>query len=238
MAAVRIKTIIIDGIKYEGLIDASLQSGIPRSTLQRKCKENANRFEYKGKKIEHYLIKPEIKKDERKEKQCTSCKNILPNNTDYFRLDSAKVRLNHGVVLTSQCISCKEKQKSELMIKKRLEARESGTTLYAQMTKEKQEYHIKRNSEYGKINRDYINGKVRERRKRKTQGAINANLQSKKRNKEEANIATNYYIARLIYRNNKELTIKELLSYPDLLDLHRSNLKLKRACKALETSMN
>jgi len=47
-----------------------------------------------------------------------------------------------------------------------------------------------------------------------------------------------YYIARLIFRNNKELPIKELLQYPELLDLHRANLKLKRVCNQLKTSTN
>ena len=235
MAAVRIKIIIINGVKYEGLINASLQSGIPRSTLQRHCKENANRFEYKGMKIEHYLIKPEIKKDTRTEKQCTECKKVLPNNTDYFRLDKAKVKLNHGVVLTSKCISCKESHKSKLMKERRRKARELGTTLYAEMPQEKKEYHIKRNSEYSKLNREYINGKMRERRKRKTQGAVNAGLKSKLNHREEVENISDYYVAKLIYKNNKELTVQELLQHPEYLDLHRANLKLKRACNQLKT---
>lgn len=238
MAAVRIKIIIIDGVKYEGLINASLQSGIPRSTLQRHCKENANRFEYKGMEIEHYLIKPEIKKDTRVEKQCTECKKVLPNNTDYFRLDKAKIKLNHGVVLTSKCISCKEAHKSKLMKDRRLNAKNNGTTLYAQMTQDKKEYHIKRNNEYSKKNREKINEKCKYRRKIKTVGAINANLKHRENQKKHVDNMPDYYIARLIFRNNKELSIKELLQYPDLLDLHRANLKLKRVCNQLKTSTN
>ena len=234
MAAVRVKIIIIDGIKYKGLIGASLQSGIPESTLQRKCKENAKEFQYKGFTISHYLTKPEIKKDTRAEKQCTECKKVLPNNTDYFRLDNAKVKLNHGVVLTSKCISCKESHRSELMKERRKKARELGTTLYAEMPREKKEYHIKRNSEYGKLNREYINGKVRERRKRKTQGAVNAGLKSKLNHREDVKNISDYYVAKLIYKNNKELTPQELMKHPEFLDLHRANLKLKRACRALK----
>lgn len=238
MAAVRIKIIIIDGIKYQGLINASLQLGISSSTLQRKCKENAKRFEYNGKTIDHYLIKPEIKKDTRIEKQCTSCKNILPNNTDYFRLDNAKVKKNHGIVLSAECISCKEKYKSELMINRRLKARKEGSSLYAQMTQEKKEYHIKMNSLYSKLNRSKINDKCKERRKIKTPGVINANLKHKENQKKHVDDMPDYYIARLIHKNNKELSIKELLQHPEYLDLHRANLKLKRACKALKISMN
>jgi len=238
MAAAKIKIFKINGVEIKGIISASSLLGISQSTLLRKYKENEV-FECNGKIVEHWVIKPESKGiDTRTEKQCTSCKNILPNNTDYFRLDNAKVKLGHSIILTSQCIKCKEKQKSISESNRRLNARNNGTTLYAQMPQDKKEYHIKRNNEYSKTNREKINEKCRYRRKIKTIGVINANQKHKENQKKLVDNMPDYYIARLIFRNNKELPIKELLQYPELLDLHRANLKLKRVCNQLKTSTN
>jgi hypothetical protein len=176
-----------------------------------------------------------ISKDKRLEKQCTKCKQIKPNNTDFFRLDSNKIKLNHTIVLSSQCIVCKEKRKSEYMKEKRAKARERGTTLYSELSDEKKKYLIKWNTEYGKRNKDRINEMRRYRRKTNTKGCINARLRNKEKSKRDTIIMTNYYIARLVTRNNKELTVNELYKYPQLLDLHRANLKLKRICRTLET---
>lgn len=238
MAAAKIKIFKINGVEIKGIISASSLLGISQSTLLRKYKENEV-FECNGKIVEHWVIKPESKGiDTRTEKQCTSCKNILPNNTDYFRLDNAKVKLGHSIILTSQCIKCKEKQKSISESNRRLNARNNGTTLYAQMPQDKKEYHIKRNNEYSKTNREKINEKCRYRRKIKTIGVINANQKHKENQKKLVDNMPDYYIARLIFRNNKDLPIKELLQYPELLDLHRANLKLKRVCNQLKTSTN
>ena len=174
MAAVKIKIFKINGVEIKGIIDASSILGISQSTLLRKYKENEI-FECNGKIVEHWITKPESKGiDTRAEKQCTSCKNILPNNTEYFRLDNAKVKLGHSVILTSQCIKCKEKQKSISASNRRLNARKEGTTLYAKMPSDKKEYHIKRNCLYSKLNREKINEKCRGRRKIKTPGVIYA----------------------------------------------------------------
>ena len=44
-------------------------------------------------------------------KTCTKCKKELPNNENYFHLDSSKVRLGHLVVLASACKVCKNERK-------------------------------------------------------------------------------------------------------------------------------
>lgn len=234
MAAVRVRIFKINGIEYTGIIAASKVLGISLSTVLRKYKKSEN-FECNGSFVESYLVKPEIKKDTRTEKQCTECKKVLPNNTDYFRLDKAKVKLGHGVFFTSKCISCKKKYQSDNLKKKRLEAREIGTTLYAQMPQEKKEYQIERNLYYSKKNRDKINEKARVRTQNKTKGVVNANLKRSVKYKKDVEIMTDIYIAKLINKNYKELTTKELMQHPEYLDLHRANLKLKRVCKALKT---
>ncbi len=128
MAAIRVRIFKINGIEYTGIIEAAKVLGISLSTVLRKYKKSEN-FECNGSFVESYLFKPERKKtDERKEKQCTKCKNIFPNNTGFFHLDTQKVKLNHATVLCSMCRTCKKKYQSDNLKKKRLEAREIGTT--------------------------------------------------------------------------------------------------------------
>lgn len=179
-----------------------------------------------------------VGKDKRTEKECTSCKETLPNNAENFRLDSAKVRLGHNIVLSAKCIECEKKKKRESQRLKREKLRELGITIYSTFSEERKEYNRKRNNEYSKLNREKINQKCRERRVLKTIGVINQDINKREENRESVNKMTDYYIARLIFRNNKELTVKELLQYPELLDLHRANLKLKRICNQLKISTN
>lgn len=238
MAATKIKVFKVDCIEILNISNIATYLGVSKSTILRKYK-NSKTFECKGKIIEHYTKKQEhIGLDERLKKECTSCKTVLPNNTEYFRLDSSKVKLGHTVILSSRCIKCQEKRKSEFMRTKRLGLRELGTTLYRETPLPKRLHHISRNIDYAKKNKDKINASAKNRRLAKTTGVLNANIKSKINHRKMVLDTPDYYIARLIFKNNKELTIKELLEYPELLDLHRANLKLKRVCNQLTMSMN
>lgn len=238
MAAIRVRIFKINGIEYTGIIEAAKVLGISLSTVLRKYKKSEN-FECNGSFVESYLFKPERKKtDERKEKQCTKCKNIFPNNTGFFHLDTQKVKLNHATVLSAMCITCKAKYQSDKLKQKRLEAKLNGSTLYSRLSEEQKKYKRKYSSEYCKKNREIVNKRNRDRVKLKTPGIINSYKKGREKSKKNMEEMTDYYITRLILRHNKELSREELLKYTDFLDLYRANLKLKRACNQLITSTN
>ncbi len=238
MGVVKIRIFKVNGKEYKGIIEVSKVLGISVSTVLRKYKESEN-FKYKGNVVESYLVKPNRKEiDERLEKSCTKCKKILPNNTNFFHLDTQKVKLNHATVLSAMCITCKAKYQSDKLRQKRLEAKLNGTTLYSSLSEEQKIYKRKYSSEYCKKNREIVNKRNRDRVKLKTPGIINSYKKGREKSKKNMEEMTDYYITRLIVRHNKELSREELLKYPDFLDLYRANLKLKRACNQLITSTN
>lgn len=238
MGVVKIRMFNVNGKEYKGIIEVSKVLGISVSTVLRKYKQSEN-FEYKGNIVKSYLVKPERKMiDERLEKSCTKCKKKLPNNTDFFHLDTQKVKLNHATVLSAMCITCKAKYQSDRLKTKRLEAMASGTTLYSLLSEEQKIYKRKHSSEYCKNNREIVNKRNRDRVKLKTPGIINSYKKGREKSKKNMEEMTDYYITRLILRHNKELSREELLKYPDFLELYKANLKLKRVCKRLITSTN
>jgi hypothetical protein len=238
MCCTRFRIFKINGIEHKGIIEASSVLGISLSTVLRKYKKSET-FEHNGNIVESYLVKPERKKtDDRKEKHCTKCNNIFPNNTDFFHLDTHKVKLGHATVLSSMCITCKAKYQSDNLKKKRIDANLKGISLYSLLSEEKKSYMRKYSSEWAKNNREKVNEAQKERVKRKTNGIINTYKKGRDKSKKNMEEMSDYYITRLILRHNKELSRQELLKYPEFLDLYRANLKLKRACNQLTTSTN
>ena len=162
-------------------------------------------------------------------KECTKCKKQKPNNEDFFHLDKRKVKLGHNIVLAAACKDCKNAQK-RITEKKRREkiAKEFGNVYkyrklkdsdFLKKCKEREkkysEKKLERNKRYRKEKRSYI---------------LEADKIRAERNKKETEEITDYYVARLIYRNDKSKPIKDILKNKDFIELYRLNLKLKRLC--------
>ena len=163
-------------------------------------------------------------------KTCTKCKIEKPNNEDYFHLDSRKVKLGHNIVLAAACKDCKNAQKRIYSLKKRQEQVEKYGSSY--------QYRILKDPEHlkkcNKREKRYYKKKLernKKYRKEKRKHILNADKIRGVRNKKEVEEITDYYVARLIYRNDKTLTIEELLENKKLIELYRLNLKIKRLCR-------
>jgi len=163
-------------------------------------------------------------------KKCTKCKTEKPNNEDYFHLDSRKVKLGHNIVLAAACKSCKNVQKKITGKKRRAKIAEEFGTVY----------------KFRKLNDPYFLDKCNEREKRYSVKKLERNKKYRKekkpyileadkirakKNKTEVEEITDYYVARLIYRNDKSTPIKEILKNKEFIELYILNLKIKRLCR-------
>jgi hypothetical protein len=235
MAAVRVRFFVINGFECAGVISAAKYMGVSEVTVVRMIKKFGDCFVYKNFRVESYLKKPENKPDIRKQKACSKCKLTLPNTSDYFRIDSSKVNKKYSIVLSSYCIECDKNLKIIRNKKRKEELDKIGISAYSLKSKEQIEKHIKRNLLYSKENREKVNKEVRNRRKNKHPGIVKADKKREEKAKNEIKEISDYYITRLIRRNNKDISIDELYRNKDYLDLHRLNLKIKRLCHQLKT---
>jgi hypothetical protein len=162
-------------------------------------------------------------------KKCSKCKKEKPNTEEFFHLDKAKVKLGHNIILSAGCKKCNNAEKRIYSAKKRKEQiAKYGSTYAYRLTQDKdhlkkcnkreKRYSVKkleRNKKYRKEKRDYI---------------LKADKIRAVKNKKEVEEITDYYVARLIYRNDKTISINELLKNKEFIELYRLNLKLKRLC--------
>lgn len=162
-------------------------------------------------------------------KECTKCKKNLPNNEDYFHLDKRKVKLGHNIVLAAACKVCKNAQKRITEAKRREKQRKEYGSTYKYKLANQDNFlkkHKKRQLKY----KDKIYERNRNYRKLKKDYILKADKERKIKNRKEVEEITDYYVARLIYRNDKSQPIKEILKNKEFIELYRLNLKLKRLC--------
>ena len=162
-------------------------------------------------------------------KECTKCKKTLPNNEEHFHLDKRKVKLGHNIVLAAACKVCKNAQKRITEAKRREKQRKEYGSTYKYKLANQDDFlkkHKKRQLKY----KDKIYERNRNYRKLKKDYILKADEERKIKNRKEVEEITDYYVARLIYRNDKSQPIKEILKNKEFIELYRLNLKLKRLC--------
>lgn len=167
-----------------------------------------------------------------KTKICTKCKKELPNNENYFHLDSSKVKLGHLVVLASACKVCKNEKKRIQSIEYRNKIASEFGSVYQKRKLTDVEFlekHKLREKKY----KEKRNERCRKRWRDIPDIKVKHSILNKKRTKKEVNELPDHYIARLITRHSKILKPTDLLNQTEFLNTYRINLKLKRLCKEL-----
>jgi len=165
-----------------------------------------------------------------KTKICTKCKKELPNNENYFHLDSSKVRLGHLVVLASACKVCKNERKRIQSVTYRNKiAAEFGTNY------KKRKLDDPMFLEKCKVREKKYNEKKNERNRKRWNTIPEVREKhlalNKKRTLKEVAELPDYYIARLVTRNSKILKPNDILNQKEFIETYRENLKLKRLCR-------
>ena len=165
-----------------------------------------------------------------KTKICTKCKKELPNNENYFHLDSSKVRLGHLVVLARACKVCKNERKRIQSVTYRNKiAAEFGTNY------QKRKLDDPMFLEKCKVREKKYNEKKNERNRKRWNTIPEVREKhlalNKKRTLKEVAELPDYYIARLVTRNSKILKPNDILNQKEFIETYRENLKLKRLCR-------
>jgi len=162
-----------------------------------------------------------------KTKECTKCHEYLPDTEEFFHLDKAKVRLGHFVVLSAACKGCKNAEKRVYAKQKRERLRAEGSSQY-QLNKANDPAYMEKFKERQKRYKDRINERNRIRYQTRDDVKSYHKKHRSALHQREADLLSDYYVARLITKRAPTLNPMEIKLDTELIETQRAKTKLHR----------